>query len=514
MKCVKLSFSLLELVICLGILAVLSSILLENFADVKARECESHTFERGNRVREAVKGSELPGGIGGFLSDMGRFPSVYIPEEGDGNGGRRLAQLYDPSIWYSSSGTGALRRRLRISPYEIRDICRYPGGTTFPADDSGILLPYPEVVFYGGWSGPYISISDPVGGSFYDGWGNSWKIISDYSLHVSGGRLEENSSIVKIYAAAAEIDALRDVSGNRYFRMDGIVSYGANDTADTGTDVAAADGDQKFLFPHNMDNHGRENLAGLQLSLEIRDADSGDWIKMPSVSFWESGKNYARGAVAAFSGSVYSCIEEHESCTSFEAGKWIDLASATAYTAAVHGAAGYSGICIYENGLYLRTASHGETAFTPSNWLRISGVGEIPDSLSLMIFTPVMQGTYNQRVVQPGYYHFYRNASGSNEHGVKPLYGASSPSADVDCLGDTTTEYSSGDDYNGRYLIAEDHSGAAWNEYSIERLIPGNRRILCIAYCSRTGSCYMSQVEWLSLRPGENQFTLRLERKR
>lgn len=510
-------FSLLELIISLGILAALAAVLLDNFADVKARECSELTQERGNHVREMVKGHRSEDGISAFLSDMGRYPSIYIPEEGDGNGGRRLAELYDPSIWYKSgTGSTALQQQKTISAATIQDICQDASGSTFPADSSGIILPYPQINMTIGWNGPYINISKAVNGNYFDGWGNAWKIISNYNLYVNNNRLAENntsSNGIKVYATAAEVDDLRDTANNRRTRIDGIISYGANDTDDSSsTNIAASDADQKFLFAHNMDNHVNDNLARLKITLKLRACESGNWRDLPPISFWQANQSYAKGAITIANGKMYCCNISHTSGTSFATGNWVEFSSAAAYDPAIHGVGSYSGLCIYNNVYYLRNTAASESSFTPANYLRIAGTGELPDNISLFIFTPVMQGGYTTRVLELGYYHFFRNLTNENAHGVKPLYGAGG-SSDIDCTGDTTTVYSASDDYNSRYLVAEDHSGANWHEYDIRRLIPGHRKIFCITYNSLTKTCYQTQVETLKLKPGNNYKTLYMERK-
>lgn len=521
MKHEQRSFSLLELIVCLGILAALASILLDNFADVKARECESHTRERGNQVRNTINGTHADHGISAFLSDMGRFPSVYIPatdDGGDGDGGRRLAELYDPSIWYRGNNDSALQHTETVTPDNLQDICQALTGSTFPADDAGIALPYPEISMNVGWNGPYLSVSSPVKGNVYDGWGNAWKIISNYNLKVSSNHLVENTTTtdgIEIHATETEVNALRDVSNNTRCRIDGIISYGANNQDDSAeSNVSAADADQTFLFPHNMDNHGTDNLATLTLSLKLRDQQSGEWISMPAIATWQANRTYAKGDIVVAGGNSYCCATAHDSGSTFSETNWIKLSTAEAYAPGTHGDAAFNGLCIYQNTYYLKNNANAETAFTPANWLRIAGTGEIPDSISILLFTPVMQGSYNERTMHLGYYHFFRNASNENEHGVKPVFGATSPTADIDCEGNTTTIYASTDDYNARYLVAEDHSPPVWNEYVFKRLIPGKRKLFCIIYNSSTQSSSQSHVESINLKPGNNYVTLKLERKR
>lgn len=513
----KHHFSLLELVICLGILAVLASLVLENFADVKARESESQTTERGTRVREAVLGSRTGEGFGRFLSDMGRFPSLYIPAEGDGSGGRRLAELYDPAIWYSGESGSTLHRIHTISAADIGQICRTPSGATFPAEGSGIHLPYPSVSMSAGWNGPYLQIASPVKGNFRDGWGHPWRIVTNYNLHLSGNRLEENTAgtnPVKIYGSSGEINALRNVSANRRTRMDGIASFGANNADDSGSaETAAADADQRFLFAHNMDNCNPANLADLTVTLKLRDQAGNQWLTLPAMAPWKAGTAYAPGEIVFHNGARYCCTTAHTAGSAFSGTNWADVASAAPYDPTTHGTAAAGMLCIYRNVYYIRSNDTGETAFTAANWKRIAAVGELPDSISLLLFTPVMQGGYDSRVMQLGYFHFFRNAAGSNAHGVKPLYGAASPAEDIDCEGSTDIVYTEDDDYNARYLIAEDHSGDGWHEFRIRRLIPGQRKIFCVIYNCQTRSCYQTQVEVLPLKPGENHISLYLERK-
>lgn len=508
MKQRKHPFSLLELIIVMGILAVLASLLLENFADVKSRACEEQTFEKGNHIRTMIKGSPREEGIGAFLSDMGRFPSLYIPSEGDGSGGRRLAELYDPSVWYHSTAGSALQKERSISASDIQTILRSVTGSTFPA--SGLY--YPEVSMNVGWNGPYINIGSPVKGNYFDGWGNPWKIISNYNYKTESSRLTENTSgsnALKVYAASAEISALRDTTANKRCRIDGIISYGANDADDSaGTDTAAADADQKFLFPHNMDNHSSENMAALTVTLKIRDEKSGQWVMLPAISSWQSNTSYAKGALAAYNGALYCALSVHTSGSTFSASNWAALSTAAAYSS------GFTGdLCIYDNTYYLRNSAASETEFTPANWLRIAGVREIPENVSLLLFTPVMQGSYDERRMELGYYHFYRNMTQENTHGVRPLYGTAG-SADIDCDSvDVNIRYGASDDYNGRYLTAEDHSSSSWNRFFIKRVIPGRRKIFCMTYNSSTRSCFQSQAELVPLKPGSNFLTLYLEQK-
>lgn len=511
MKRVRNHFSLLELIICLGILAVLASILLDNFADVKARECERITQERGNHVREIVKGSRTENGISAFLSDMGRFPCVYIPSEGDGSGGRRLAELYDPSIWYHNkdSGKTALQQVKTISAADIQSICQGVSGSTFPVDGSGINLPYPEISMVVGWNGPYINMATPIKGNFYDGWGNPWNIVSNYNLRVNNHRLEENHSStnsIKIYATESEVNALVGKTADER-RIDGIVSYGANNADDSGvTDVAAADVDQKFVFPHNMDNYGSENLATLTILLKVRDQESGKWVNMLPITTYQDSATYTNGQFVVKDGEMY-CYNSNVSTT------WQSMSSVKSYNATYHSGSGFlpEGVCIYQDAYYLRKNATVETEFTPANWIRLAGVGEVPDNISLFLFTPVMQETSGERYMDLGFYHFYRNKLSKNSFGVKPT--DASETEDVDCAGGVDANTSALYDYNSRYLIAEDHLNTSWNEFLIKRLIPGQRKIFCIMYNGTAKSCYQSEVDGVTLKPGNNVVTLYLERK-
>ncbi len=127
-------FSLLELVIVLGILAVVASLATRELSHTQ----DQHRFTTSQRsleeIRIAIIGdsqSRAPDGTvlaTGFLADVGRYP--HSLEE----------------LWHNSSG---------LLPYKLRDV----------AND-------PEIRLATGWRGPYLRL--PVGAKeLRDGWGRT-----------------------------------------------------------------------------------------------------------------------------------------------------------------------------------------------------------------------------------------------------------------------------------------------------------------------------------------------------
>ncbi len=543
MRIQRRRLTLLELVICLGILAALASLLLDNFADVKARECDERTVERGTAVGNAVTGRGAASGVGRFLSDMGRWPKVFVPSSADGGdqgaanefrGGRRLAELYDPTIWYRNGTDSALGHEETIDRETVQKILHSAGGSTFPAVGGTPVLPYPEVSMPVGWRGPYLNMARPQGGLCFDGWGRAWKIVTRYNLRIDGNRLEENRSgtnPVQIYADAADFNTMR--ANGTECRIDGVVSYGANDAEESGSGVLPSNADLSFLFPHHMDNYGGNSFASLTVELRVREASSDGafrWKKPSANEPWRTDRAYAVGDMAVYGSTagaekLYCCREAHAAGSAWDSSRWIDWSGVSrvdAYSidpavAPVGSIVRYNARCYYRATAVSTGSSNPEE---DADWLKLFEWNTAPDQVGLLLFTPVMRASGSNRIMSLGYYHFYRTAAESNPLGVRPMHRASSTSAataDLDCdTLDTSSDYSTGD-YNGRYLTAEDRhlirGQPVWNEFSIDRLVPGRRRISGVFYNSKTGVYQDSGVEWIELLPGENRLVLYLERK-
>lgn len=506
-KCHKLT--LIELIVCLGIVAVLTTMVLNSFADIKSREAENLTTMRGKAVQNVMKGMDVEGGISRFLSDMGRWPRVYVPALGDGNGGRRLAELYDPTVWYyENSSNTALNHTETIEAKTIQSILNLPESGKFVDG-----LSYPTVTMPVGWRGPYLDLQEPIGANYFDGWGRAWNIITNYNLEVASNQLQENTggtNKIQIYSISSDFDEMK--TNKTQCRIDGIVSYGADRAEDRDT-VTASDADQTFLFPHHMDIHSKNATASLTVRLKVRDNDSATWISPSATMPWAKNIVYGVGDVVTQGGKLYYCHNSHTSGDHFVVTNFYALSGASAFQTNIDYAVG--SLCCYDG--YLWRCSNPLSAPTnlvwdESSWDKLCPVTTIPERISLLLFVPVMQGETN-RVMKLGYYHFYRNTTTENGSEVKPYYKASSSATavdDVDVSSDNTTNYTH---YNPRYLRAEDES-ESWNEFQISRLVPGRRKIFCAAYGDFMGVYQCSGVEWVDLRPGENHITLYLERKK
>jgi len=528
MKTKRRNLTLLELVVCLGILAALAAVTLDYCIDAKERQCAETTVERGEAVRDAMTGRSSGNGVSRFLSDMGRWPRVHVPTEGDGDGGRRLAELFDASVWYHGTGESALSHEETVSGRTIQRILREADGTTFPGE-GGLPLAYPEVSMAVGWRGPYLNMGSS-GRSFYDGWGHPWQIVTNYNLkRAEGGCVEENTAGMNRIQIKDALDA--DDDG---IRIDGILSYGANHASDPGDALAdASDRDLQFLFPHDMDNFAGCSQASLTVELRIPESGSDGrirWKRPKNIEPWKPEGVYYIGDVVSYGDegneAIWCCHTAHVAGIAWDASKWLNWSEAGKvqnYTVDPH-TAPVGSFLEYRHQCYCRTQSNTATPSNPdddSDWTRLFQWEDLADQVSLIIFCPVMTATENGKsAMHTGYYHFFRTAQAANGIGVKPYYRADENAAavvDVNCDRLPADANYASDDYNGRYLTAEDrHAGNGaprWNEFSIRRLVPGKRKVFCAFYNSKTGVYMSSEVEEIDLKPGDNQIVLYLERR-
>ena len=517
MKTKRRNLTLLELVVSLGILSALAALTLDYFIEAKERKCMETTKERGEAVRNAVDGITENDGISRFLSDMGRWPGIYVPSEGDDDGGQRLAELYDASIWHRS----ALNHEETISGRTIHQILREPGNTTFPAGNG---LPYPDVSMSVGWRGPYLNAA-ASGRDFFDGWGHPWHIVTNYNLrHSADDHVEENAdgaNSIQVKDNITSVDA--------GIRIDGILSYGADHARDSGdTSSEASDRDLGFLFPHNMDNLAGRSQASLTVELRIPELlDNGRtrWKRTKNIEPWQKGKAYSIGDTVTYgsdgSEKIYCCHTAHVA-NMWDDSKWLNWSDANLipnYTTDT-AAAPVGAILIFREYCYCRTQSNTTSMSNPDDdpdWTRLFRRDELADQVSLLIFCPVKT---SDSAIHPGVYHFFRTAHGTNPNSVKPRYRANGDAetvTDADCDGLPAEANYSSNDYNGRYLTAEDahdlNETPRWNAFSVRRLVPGKRKVFCAFYNSKTGTYMGSEVEDIDLRPGDNRITLYLDRK-
>lgn len=277
-------FTLLELVIVLAILAVVSTLVLDNFGEQELRERQRQTIERGNAVKNLITGMNQPDGISRFLSDMGRYPRVY---KDGGKSGRLLARLYDPSIWDAGMlahvDTIAINNTLLNLPF------------TSPAEDVIVSMNV-------GWNGPYLNNQ---GENFYDGWGNGWQIL---------GYDKDESEIKKRYPVISEADLKTTTVIN------GIASFGANRHEDENTPEDYLDKDEIFGFAEAL------NTATLHITLKARD-NNGIWlpiktVETDSIPEYSSGVLYAEDAVVEDGGQYYFSLKSDNSDPVTESGSW------------------------------------------------------------------------------------------------------------------------------------------------------------------------------------------------
>lgn len=269
--------TLLELVISIAIVAAFASILLDNFADEEFRARERQTHTRGLQVQTLMNGQSNTDGISRFLSDMGRFPKVYIDPERDEEGeikkNRYLAQLYDPKVWYyASEDNTQLARTVNLTVSQ----------TMLDLEDAPTFSNYnfPRVSFSVGWRGPYLSLPYMNTNTFEDGWGRPWEIVTNFHRDVNNHKLVEDYEIAT-------------PSSTYTPEIEGIISYGA-DGAEDGT--ASMDKDNVFLFPYE------DQLASLDVCIKVRDEfDPTKWNDFTTLtsSIYLPGTTYPKGAVVS-----------------------------------------------------------------------------------------------------------------------------------------------------------------------------------------------------------------------
>ncbi len=268
----------------LAILAVVSTLVLDNFGEQELRERQRQTIERGNAVKNLITGMNQPDGISRFLSDMGRYPRVYKDGE---KSGRLLAQLYDSSIWDAGMlahvDTITINNTLLDLPF------------TSPAEDVKVSMNV-------GWNGPYLNNQ---GENFYDGWGNGWRIL---------GYDKDESEIKKRYPVISETYLKTTTVIN------GIASFGANRQEDENTSEDYLDKDEIFGFAEAL------NTATLHITLKGRD-NNGIWlpiktVETDSIPEYSSGVLYTEDAVVESGGQYYFSLKSNNSDSVTESSSW------------------------------------------------------------------------------------------------------------------------------------------------------------------------------------------------
>lgn len=273
------NLTLLELVICLAILAALSTILLDNFAFVKLQESSNISTERGNMVKNSMNGTNNDYGYSRFASDMGRWPMVYTT---DGEN-RYLAQLYDPSILYHEDDDKTMFKHTEYLTID-NDLLGFTNSPSFTQ------YTLPTVTMQVGWDGPYINVSKNINGDFLDGFGHPWLIVTDYYF-----KTESNTKV-------ADYDIKESVSDDDV-EIDGILSYGA-DNVEGGE---GADEDQMFIFSENL------NQARLIITLKVKDDFNPAIWNEPSMTTPETyvtGLSYNKGDVVKYGDYIYTCTDD------------------------------------------------------------------------------------------------------------------------------------------------------------------------------------------------------------
>ncbi len=144
----------MELVVVLGILAVVASVTVSMIGDATEEPRVEKTTQLGNAVRDAVEGDG--GGATRFISDMGRLPIVISVDEG-----KVLAEIFDAALVNSNVKTG-------LVSFDFTGAGAWPEtGTAWSSLPGGT-----DVSLQCGWSGPYYY----TGTDIVDGWGNDWQI--------------------------------------------------------------------------------------------------------------------------------------------------------------------------------------------------------------------------------------------------------------------------------------------------------------------------------------------------
>lgn len=490
-------YTLIELVICVGIIAVFSSLLLDNVIGEKSREAEELTLMRGKIFSNAMGGKDTVDAIPRFLSDMGRWPRVFISEDGDGDGGRRLAELYDPSIWYhdSEANCSALNHIETIDRSTLREILNDPFPNAFPED-----VFYPTISMPVGWRGPYLGVLNPVKGNFFDGWGRPWNIITNSNLAVQANRLAENRSgenAELVFDKSSDFEQMRESSTE--CRIDGIQSENVGEEFK-----------QTFLFPHwmNRTEIAQNTTSSLFVHLKVRDSENANWIPLSAIAEWSPAVSYGSGEAVSYNGKLYYCHTGHLASSVFDSMNFSCLSDIAEYGEFSNRSYVLGELCRYSGNLWkcVRPVKKTEV-WNHEDWEKLQ-INTMPDRIGLLLFVPFMYKVKGKnRVLSLGYYHFFRNGSGKNREAVV---------AECPWTKQNDADLKEGKisrDYNPRYLVAEDNSNT-WNEFVISRLIPGRRKIFCAAYSNATGIYQCSGAEWIELRPGENHITLYLERKK
>ncbi|MFA6814755.1 MAG: type II secretion system protein [Lentisphaeria bacterium] len=472
MKTNSHNLTLLELVISLAIVAALSSVVLDNFADVELRNRELQTVERGEMLCETMIGDGKNSGIGDFISDMGRWPTVTVEtdEAGVRKNGRNLAQLYDRSVFQHQSASATMFSHL----CKININATILGLSVEPIFSDYV---FPEITMQVGWNGSYFNLFNETS-NFMDGWGNPWKIVTRYYLEMADSSLKGSYDLLETPAADIEIE--------------GVVSYGA-DNALGGTDVS--DSDHSFLFPHEG------NLATLLVSLKVR--DDFDWcqwnsLKQLSAVIYSEGSSYKRGEVVFIEESgkrhyYTSTVNDNTVAPNLDTSD-------------------YS--CV-NTGWFYGTPSNMVSAdsvrvlfFAPAK--RVYSGGECMEA-GFFCFAPYSDTELEKKILYPPLYYCYENDSGIQTIGM-----------DVDATSDANLDESVERGlYNANRLRSRldwqySETGTVPSFFRAEWLVPG-RRLIYAFIGNLNGSVYSSvavgSFEWIELKPGENHITLYLERK-
>ena len=207
-------FSLLEILVVVGILAIAGVVMGSLFFDKDSQTCFERTVESIHEIEKAILGvtsDRVKGDVrfGGYVQDMGELPELF----------------------YVTQGGTAVRVKEDEKISQILEECKYPPqpkgfwtndpeGTPDREEDDLIVSKtywYEKLdLFRVGWHGPYLK--PPSGGVVVDGWGNPFvfeNVQGDFTITSLGadGKQEGEGFDRDIVHTIRKLDYMGSVSG-------------------------------------------------------------------------------------------------------------------------------------------------------------------------------------------------------------------------------------------------------------------------------------------------------------
>ncbi|MDO4550002.1 MAG: type II secretion system protein [Planctomycetia bacterium] len=223
----RTGFTLLELLVVLGIITALSSLALSYVDNLHTGQRKDRTTQRLNELETLLHGDGQNAGV--FLSDMGRLPIARELDTTNGQekdvcttdsttgwitpSGKLLSELWDGDIFkfrYAIPGDETPRVPRPFLYYQGYDGDILSFLTEVNSDASVTLgeIHCPKVTLECGWKGPYLNVQ--AGKNYYDGFGNDFRVNADTGSGKIADLLWPRDTILEVGSFGENAEADKD----------------------------------------------------------------------------------------------------------------------------------------------------------------------------------------------------------------------------------------------------------------------------------------------------------------